>query len=143
MVDVLTRSLAETDTEVHAAIGAELKRQQGTLEMIASENFAPVAVMQAQGSVLTNKYAEGYPGRRYYGGCEHVDVDRAAGHRSDQDTVRQRIRQRAAPLRCPGERRRDGRAAPARRHHPRPVAGSRRSPDPRDADQLLRSALHT
>ena len=74
MVDVLTRSLAETDTEVHAAIGAELERQQGTLEMIASENFAPVAVMQAQGSVLTNKYAEGYPGRRYYGGCEHVDV---------------------------------------------------------------------
>jgi glycine hydroxymethyltransferase len=74
VLDVLTRSLAETDTEVHAAIGAELKRQQGTLEMIASENFAPVAVMQAQGSVLTNKYAEGYPGRRYYGGCEHVDV---------------------------------------------------------------------
>ena len=58
----------------HAAIAAELRRQQTTLEMIASENFAPVAVMQAQGSVLTNKYAEGYPGRRYYGGCEHVDV---------------------------------------------------------------------
>ena len=57
-----------------AAIAAELRRQQTTLEMIASENFAPVAVMQAQGSVLTNKYAEGYPGRRYYGGCEHVDV---------------------------------------------------------------------
>ncbi|HSU37275.1 MAG TPA: serine hydroxymethyltransferase [Propionibacteriaceae bacterium] len=74
MVDLLTRSLAETDAEVHAAISAELERQQGTLEMIASENFAPVAVMQAQGSVLTNKYAEGYPGRRYYGGCEHVDV---------------------------------------------------------------------
>ena len=74
MVDVLTRSLAETDPEVQAAIGAELRRQQETLEMIASENFAPVAVMQAQGSVLTNKYAEGYPGRRYYGGCEHVDV---------------------------------------------------------------------
>ena len=74
MVDVLTRSLAETDAQVHAAISAELKRQQGTLEMIASENFAPIAVMQAQGSVLTNKYAEGYPGRRYYGGCEHVDV---------------------------------------------------------------------
>lgn len=74
MVDVLNRPLAETDVEVHAAIGAELERQQGTLEMIASENFAPVAVMEAQGSVLTNKYAEGYPGRRYYGGCEHVDV---------------------------------------------------------------------
>ena len=66
--------LAEVDPEVAAAIAAELHRQQSTLEMIASENFAPVAVMEAQGSVLTNKYAEGYPGRRYYGGCEHVDV---------------------------------------------------------------------
>ena len=71
---VLNRSLADTDPEVHDAISAELSRQRTTLEMIASENFAPVAVMQAQGSVLTNKYAEGYPGRRYYGGCEHVDV---------------------------------------------------------------------
>ncbi|MEU7879486.1 serine hydroxymethyltransferase [Microbispora bryophytorum] len=66
--------LAEADPEVAAAIGAETERQRSTLEMIASENFAPVSVMQAQGSVLTNKYAEGYPGRRYYGGCEHVDV---------------------------------------------------------------------
>ncbi|NUO92776.1 MAG: aminotransferase class I/II-fold pyridoxal phosphate-dependent enzyme, partial [Dermatophilaceae bacterium] len=71
---LLDEDLAQLDPEVAAAIGAELRRQQGTLEMIASENFAPVAVMQAQGSVLTNKYAEGYPGRRYYGGCEHVDV---------------------------------------------------------------------
>jgi glycine hydroxymethyltransferase len=70
----LNRSLAEVDPEIHAAVGAELWRQENTLEMIASENFAPLAVMQAQGSVLTNKYAEGYPGRRYYGGCEHVDV---------------------------------------------------------------------
>jgi glycine hydroxymethyltransferase len=66
--------LAEADPEVAAAIDAELHRQQSTLEMIASENFAPVSVMRAQGSVLTNKYAEGYPGRRYYGGCENVDV---------------------------------------------------------------------
>ncbi|MGO4604074.1 serine hydroxymethyltransferase [Terrabacter sp. 2YAF2] len=71
---VLDADLADLDPEVAGAIAAELGRQQGTLEMIASENFAPVAVMQAQGSVLTNKYAEGYPGRRYYGGCEHVDV---------------------------------------------------------------------
>ena len=71
---VLDRSLADADPEVFAAISAELTRQQSTLEMIASENFAPISVMQAQGSVLTNKYAEGYPGRRYYGGCEHVDV---------------------------------------------------------------------
>ncbi|WTL50637.1 serine hydroxymethyltransferase [Streptomyces sp. NBC_01497] len=66
--------LHELDPDVAAAVDAELHRQQSTLEMIASENFAPVAVMEAQGSVLTNKYAEGYPGRRYYGGCEHVDV---------------------------------------------------------------------
>lgn len=80
---LLTRPLSEVDPAVSAAVGRELVRQRGTLEMIASENFAPLAVMQAQGSVLTNKYAEGYPGRRYYGGCEHVDeieqlaIDRA------------------------------------------------------------------
>ncbi|GEL19623.1 hypothetical protein PA7_34600 [Pseudonocardia asaccharolytica DSM 44247 = NBRC 16224] len=71
---VLDRTLGETDPEVHATVAAELTRQRTTLEMIVSENFAPLAVMAAQGSVLTNKYAEGYPGRRYYGGCEHVDV---------------------------------------------------------------------
>ncbi|GIH61181.1 serine hydroxymethyltransferase [Microbispora siamensis] len=71
---VMDAPLAEADPEVAAAIGEETRRQRSTLEMIASENFAPVSVMQAQGSVLTNKYAEGYPGRRYYGGCEHVDV---------------------------------------------------------------------
>lgn len=66
--------LAEVDPDVAEAMRAELHRQRDTLEMIASENFVPRAVLQAQGSVLTNKYAEGYPGRRYYGGCEHVDV---------------------------------------------------------------------
>ncbi|QOV34425.1 serine hydroxymethyltransferase [Streptomyces ferrugineus] len=70
----LSLPLGELDPDVAAAVAAELHRQQSTLEMIASENFAPAAVMEAQGSVLTNKYAEGYPGRRYYGGCEHVDV---------------------------------------------------------------------
>lgn len=72
--NLLNQSLAEVDPDVAAALDAELDRQETTLEMIASENFAPVAVMQAQGSAATNKYAEGYPGRRYYGGCEHVDV---------------------------------------------------------------------
>ena len=67
-------SLAEVDPDVAAAMNGELSRQRDTLEMIASENFVPRAVLQAQGSVLTNKYAEGYPGRRYYGGCEYVDV---------------------------------------------------------------------
>ena len=70
----LDRTLADFDPEVAEQIANELDRQQSTLEMIASENFAPVGVLEAQGSVLTNKYAEGYPGRRYYGGCEEVDV---------------------------------------------------------------------
>ncbi|WNV89601.1 serine hydroxymethyltransferase [Umezawaea sp. Da 62-37] len=74
MSDHFNSSLAEFDPEVAEAVAAELSRQQNTLEMIASENFTPVSVLEAQGSVLTNKYAEGYPGRRYYGGCEHVDV---------------------------------------------------------------------
>ena len=72
--DFFTAPLSEVDPEVAAAVGAELRRQQDTLEMIASENFVPQAVLECQGSVLTNKYAEGYPGKRYYGGCEHVDV---------------------------------------------------------------------
>ena len=66
--------LAETDPELAAAIRAELDRQQDEIELIASENIVSAAVLEAQGSVLTNKYAEGYPGRRYYGGCAYVDV---------------------------------------------------------------------
>src|SRR3712207_5423127 len=72
--DFFERPLAEVDPEIAEALDKELVRQQRTLEMIASENFVPQAILEAQGSVLTNKYAEGYPGRRYYGGCEHVDV---------------------------------------------------------------------
>jgi glycine hydroxymethyltransferase len=69
--------LAETDPDLAAAIAGELKRQQEHIELIASENLVSQAVLEAQGSVLTNKYAEGYPGRRYYGGCEHVDAAEA------------------------------------------------------------------
>ncbi|HUX09446.1 MAG TPA: serine hydroxymethyltransferase, partial [Terriglobia bacterium] len=69
-----TRTLSETDPEVAQAIGREVERQAGTVELIASENFVSEAVLQALGSVLTNKYAEGLPGKRYYGGCEFVDV---------------------------------------------------------------------
>jgi glycine hydroxymethyltransferase len=72
--DYFNRPLAEVDPEVAAALRGELSRQRETLEMIASENFVPRAVLECQGSVLTNKYAEGYPGRRYYGGCEWVDI---------------------------------------------------------------------
>ncbi len=72
--DYFNRPLVEVDPEIADVLALELERQQRTLEMIASENFVPVAVLECQGSVLTNKYAEGYPGKRYYGGCEHVDV---------------------------------------------------------------------
>jgi glycine hydroxymethyltransferase len=72
--DYFNSPLAEVDPEIAEVLRGELERQQSTLEMIASENFVPRAVLECQGSVLTNKYAEGYPGRRYYGGCEWVDV---------------------------------------------------------------------
>jgi len=72
--DYFNRPLLEVDPEIAEVLRGELEREQRTLEMIASENFVPRAVLECQGSVLTNKYAEGYPGRRYYGGCEWVDI---------------------------------------------------------------------
>jgi glycine hydroxymethyltransferase len=72
--DYFTKHVADVDPEIAEVLENELRRQETTLEMIASENFVPQAVLDAQGSVLTNKYAEGYPGKRYYGGCEFVDV---------------------------------------------------------------------
>ena len=86
---VLEAPLAELDPEVAEALDLERKRQQNTLEMIASENFVPRAVLQGQGSVLTNKYAEGYPGRRYYGGCEFVDIV--------EDLAIKRVKELSAP----------------------------------------------
>src|SRR5690348_8938557 len=70
----LQRSLADADPEIAQAIAHEITRQNSGLELIASENFVSTAVLEAAGSVMTNKYAEGYPGKRYYGGCEFVDV---------------------------------------------------------------------
>jgi glycine hydroxymethyltransferase len=72
--DYFAKPVSEVDPEIAQVLEDELRRQETTLEMIASENFVPQAVLDCQGSVLTNKYAEGYPGKRYYGGCEHVDV---------------------------------------------------------------------
>ncbi|NRA99799.1 MAG: serine hydroxymethyltransferase, partial [Rhodobacteraceae bacterium] len=69
-----TDSLAERDPAIAEAMGLELGRQRDEIELIASENIVSAAVMAAQGSVMTNKYAEGYPGRRYYGGCQYVDM---------------------------------------------------------------------
>ncbi|MGV9216909.1 serine hydroxymethyltransferase [Arcanobacterium canis] len=73
-MDFMSMPIGQVDPEIAKVMDQELNRQRSTLEMIASENFVPQAVLEAQGSVLTNKYAEGYPGRRYYGGCEFVDV---------------------------------------------------------------------
>src|SRR3954471_25052404 len=72
--DPMPLSLAESDPQVAAAIDNEVRRQHEGLELIASENFVSEAVLEAMGSVFTNKYAEGYPGKRYYGGCEFADV---------------------------------------------------------------------
>ena len=77
--DFLNRPLAEVDPQIAAVLADEVGRQQQTLEMIASENFVPEAILECQGSVLTNKYTEGYPGKRYYGGCEFVDVAEQLG----------------------------------------------------------------
>lgn len=74
LTSTFNEPLEVVDPEIAAVLEQELGRQRDYLEMIASENFVPRAVLQSQGSVLTNKYAEGYPGRRYYGGCEYVDV---------------------------------------------------------------------
>jgi glycine hydroxymethyltransferase len=74
MFDRSTHTLAHADPEIWSTVQAEDRRQEDHIELIASENYASPAVMQAQGTQLTNKYAEGYPGKRYYGGCEHVDV---------------------------------------------------------------------
>src|SRR5687768_16346215 len=73
-ISLMQRSLAETDPDIARAIGSETSRQAEGLELIASENFVSQAILEAAGSVMTNKYAEGYPGKRYYGGCEFVDV---------------------------------------------------------------------
>jgi glycine hydroxymethyltransferase len=73
-IDFFDRTLSELDPEIAAVLALELRRQQRNLEMIASENFVPTSILECQGSVLTNKYAVGYPGRRDYGGCEHIDI---------------------------------------------------------------------
>ena len=115
-------------------------RQNDGLELIASENFVSRAVLEAAGSVLTNKYAEGYPGTRYYGGCEFVDVVERAGHRAREGAVRRRARQRAAALGRAGEHGRLLHAAQAGRHRARHEPRARRPPDARPPAELLRQA---
>ena len=100
---VMSLTLAQADPEIAAAIAHETTRQAEGLELIASENFVSTAVLEAAGSVMTNKYAEGYPGKRYYGGCEFVDVAEIARDCAGQGAIRRRSRQRAAALRRAGQ----------------------------------------
>ena len=139
--DYFNAPLEEVDPEIAEVLAKELHRQQRTLEMIASENFVPGRCWRRRARVLTNKYAEGYPGRRYYGGCEHVDVveqlaiDRVkalfgAEHANVQphSGAQANVAVYLALLQ-PG------------RHHPRPGPGPRRPSHPRHAAQLLRQAV--
>ena len=97
------RPLYEADPQIAAAIDNETRRQNEGLELIASENFVSEAVLEAAGSVFTNKYAEGYPGKRYYGGCEYYRRGRESGARSRQTAIRRGTCQRAAALRLAGQ----------------------------------------
>ena len=136
------RPLEQVDPEIAKAIRGETERQARSLELIASENFVSEAVLEAVGSVLTNKYAEGYPGRRYYGGCEVVDeVEELAIARAKR-AVRRRARQRAAALGLAGQHGRVLRPAQARRHGARDEPRPRRPPHRRQPGELLGQALH-
>ncbi len=94
-----SNTLAETDPEIAEAIQLELGRQQHEIELIASENIVSRAVLEAQGSILTNKYAEGYPGKRYYGGCQYVDIAENLAIERAKQLFGAELRQRAAELR--------------------------------------------
>ena len=93
--------LARIDPEIYAVIERELQRQLQKLEMIASENFVSAAVLQAQGSILTHKYAEGYPGRRFYGGCEFVDTAENSGLEPGEGAFRGRLSPTSSPIPAP------------------------------------------
>ena len=94
------KHVKQQDEKVYQAIQLELGRQRSKIELIASENFVSEAVMEAQGSVLTNKYAEGYPGRRYYGGCEHVDIVEDIARKSRKGNLWCRACQCTNAFRC-------------------------------------------
>ena len=98
-----THRIQGFDEELFHALEGERRRQEEHIELIGSENFASPRVLEAQGSVLTNKYAEGYPGRRYYGGCEYVDAAERLAIERAKATLRRRLCERAAPFRFPGE----------------------------------------
>ena len=134
-------TVANVDPEISAAIQRENQRQEEHIELIASENYASPAVMAAQGTQLTNKYAEGYPGKRYYGGCEYVDVVEQLAIDRVKQLFGAELRQRAAQLRLAGQPGRVLRPAAAGRHDHGHEPGRRRPPDPRHAAQHERQVV--
>ena len=129
--------VSETDPEIFSAIQKEFGRQQHEIELIASENIVSQAVLDAAGSVLTNKYAEGYPGKRYYGGCQFVDIAEEIAHRAGEETLQLRLCQCAAQFRQPSQPGRFQCSCEARRHDPWTFARGRRSLDARRAGQSV------
>ncbi len=129
--------LSVADPDIYQAVQHELERQNSRLELIASENFTSEAILEATGSVFTNKYAEGYPGKRYYGGCEFADVVENLARDRAKKLFRGRTRQRPAALGFTGQSSRLRRRAPARRHHPRHESGARRPPDARPSAEFF------
>ncbi len=129
MANVLETSmnfLQTQDPEIAACIENEFHRQKQNIELIASENIASPAVIAAMGSVLTNKYAEGYPGKRYYGGCDYVDVLENIAMERARGALRRCLCQRAAAFRRAGESGGLRRPAAARRHAHGHGSGQRR-----------------
>src|SRR3990172_5092170 len=132
-------ALEAVDSQIAAVLRGELARQRDTLEMIASENFASPAVLEAMGTVLTNKYAEGYPGKRYYGGCEFIDaVEQLAldlARRAPHARLAGELLRPLLPLRALRGAPRDG--ADRSRPRSRPGARAPASPDPDRRQRLL------
>ena len=133
--------LEDRDPEIFGAIRNELGRQRHEIELIASENIVSRAVLEAQGSIMTNKYAEGYPGKRYYGGCQFVDVAEELAIERAKKLFGVQFRQRAAEFRQPDEPGRVPGAAAARRHLHGPRPQFRRAPDARLAGQHVRQMV--
>ena len=130
-------SLMEQDPEIGRAIQNEIKRQRENINLIASENFASRAVLEAQGSVFTNKYAEGYPGRRYYGGCEFVDVAESLAISRAKELFGAEACECAASQRGAGEYGGVLRHSSAGRHYYGDESGSGWTPDAWGIGELL------
>ena len=130
-------TIASVDPELWAAIQNENRRQEDHIELIASENYTSPAVMEAQGSQLTNKYAEGYPGKRYYGGCEYVDI----AEQLAIDRAKALFGAEYANVQPNSGSQANQNSVETRRHHSRPVAGARRTFDARRIGQCQRQAV--